>query len=120
LRVVPQTIGGPPANTGISSVRVGDLNGDGLRDIVTTNTTQHSLSVFLQQSPGVFPTTATQNVTSLLLRGPVDAVLLDMDGDGDSDIASANTVTNNITLALQSTPGSFAVVPALGLSASNP
>jgi hypothetical protein len=83
----------------------GDMNGDGAMDLVTANNYAGSVTYVenyycgyvLFYENGEFPVHGR----------PLELTLGDFDGDGDLDIATANTVTNDITVLLNSGTGSF-------------
>ncbi|RAK65927.1 FG-GAP-like repeat-containing protein [Hymenobacter edaphi] len=62
---------------------VGDINGDGLMDIVM-GTSSNALVTFLNQGGGVFP--ATPSTSVITNAGPSQIVLGDVDNDGDLDV----------------------------------
>ncbi|RKZ07203.1 hypothetical protein DRQ32_10305, partial [bacterium] len=110
------TLGSPMATEGASSVAAADLDGDGDVDLVSANAVSNTLTVFFQTGPGVF-----DPIPSLTLGGPgmtdgaVDLAVADMDGDGDLDIVSANTLAGTLTVFFQTEAGVFDTVPSLTL-----
>jgi hypothetical protein len=89
----------------VTSVAAGDLDGDGLADIVTADldlayVTGGGVSVFHNQrgvlGPEVYyPNTVVPgNMGGTYERGPVDVVLVDVDRDGALDIVTSNSDTH--------------------------
>ena len=98
---------------GINDVAVGDVNGDGLPDIVvTTNPTSAgaTILVFTQSNtqPGTF--VLSQSIVTATRSGAI--ALADLNGDGRLDIAVTSAVDNapgtmQVFLQNASTPGTF-------------
>jgi len=61
----------------------GDINADGRPDLVTSNWSAGSVSVFLGQADGTFATAATYAAPN----NPYRVVVRDLDGDGRADVA---------------------------------
>lgn len=89
------------AGIGIRLVAAGDLNGDGAVDLLSFY--PDSTIPVLQASSSAFGN------ASLLPsgQGSRSLVTADLDGDGDLDLVTANEESNNLTLALQRSPGEF-------------
>jgi FG-GAP-like repeat/FG-GAP repeat len=101
------------------SVAVGDLNGDGLPDIVASYTRSSNqrtsagfVAVYLQDpaKPGTFLPPVAYPVGSV----PISIAIGDLDGDGKLDIVTANTTMNfagagSVSVLLQdaANPGNF-------------
>jgi hypothetical protein len=79
-----------------------DLNGDGLKDLVSVSADDGALSVFLNDklSPGTFNTPLV-----LASPGASQVAIADVNGDGLPDLISADF---NVSLFLQTSPGTFA------------
>jgi len=79
-----------------------DLNGDGLKDLVSVSADDGALSVFLNDklSPGTFNTPLV-----LASPGASQVAIADVNGDGLPDLVSADF---NVSLFLQTSPGTFA------------
>lgn len=91
----------------IASLRVGDLDGDGLPDLAATQANLSGIILFRNQS------TASQIVLSSPVsfateQTPWGMDFGDLDGDGKTDIAVASITKNSISLLNnKSTPGNF-------------
>lgn len=68
---------------GASSLAIGDLDGDGDADLVTTNLTSRTMSRLFNDGAGGFDTV----ITSVTTQMPRRVVLTDVDQDGDLDFA---------------------------------
>lgn len=89
-----------------------DLDGDGDQDLAVANSSDDQVSVLLQ-SGGTFPTgtTSADYRTHQVGDSPQDIVAADLDGDGDTDLATANLLSNDVSVLLNTGSGSF--LPAL-------
>ena len=85
----PHEIGDAPAF--VKDVSLSDLNGDARTDVATLTFEQETLSVFRQDADGGF--TRVVNLVAPGLHEGMDAG--DLDGDGDSDIATCGYVFFN-------------------------
>jgi hypothetical protein len=99
------SLAGAPYATGAwpSPNETGDVDGDGLVDIVTCNTQGDSFTVLLGNGNGTFQRAPTYAMGP----GPHGIALLDVDGDGDLDVATANTGSNNLSLRRNNGDGTF-------------
>jgi VCBS repeat protein len=104
------------------AVMLGDVDRDGLVDLVSANEGSDNLTIFRQTAPGVFSTSP-----AWVLGGPgvtdepASVAIGDLDGDGRDDLALANRAGNDIAVFLQTTAGSFPPLPSVVLqSASGP
>jgi hypothetical protein len=106
-----------PAGARPQAVRIADVNGDGLADIVVANlgpgtdgTGSAGVSVLLQD--GAHPGSFLPPVTYATQAGAVDVAVADLNGDGKPDLVVANlgpAPTGSITVLLQDPahPGVF-------------
>jgi hypothetical protein len=106
----PVTVGGIPATNRPIFVAVADVDGDGALDLVATNQGR-DVTIFFQLAGGTFAAEPLTLGGLPTTNFPNSAVVADLDGDGDQDIASANGVSNNLTIFFHWTPGSFASSP---------
>jgi hypothetical protein len=90
------------ANT-ISILTTGELNGDGLPDLVTASLNTNSVSVFLGNGDGTFSQLSDIPVG----RSPSAADVGDMNGDGFGDIVTANSSSGNVSILLGNGRGGF-------------
>jgi hypothetical protein len=84
-------------------VAVGDLNGDGLMDIVVAASGANSVLVFTQTTSGTFSAPVAYAVGG----DPQAVTVADLDNNGLADIAVA-TAANTVSVLLQTTAGVFA------------
>lgn len=77
---------------GAWSVGIGDLNGDGAKDLATANPGGHSVSVLLNRGDGAF----AASVTYPIGRQPWDVAIADLNGDGKNDVSTANPNTVSV------------------------
>ena len=88
-----------------NTVSLGDVNGDGRLDIVTSSSWGNSVSVLLQQADGSFAAPTDLATGS----NPHSVSLGDVNGDGKLDIVTANLdYYNSVSVLLQQGDGSFA------------
>jgi len=97
---------------------LGDVNGDGLLDIVTANSASGTVGVLTGRAaaPGTFATATTYASGG---NGPIGIALGDVNGDGRRDVVTANY--NSATVAVLLNTGTFlaaasaAAAPAISL-----
>lgn len=82
-----------------SNLAVGDLNGDTILDIVATNPSASSASVFLANADGSLKPAIEVPVGVAGSGAPFSAAIGDFNGDGRNDLAVANM--GNLTIAVR-------------------
>jgi len=112
--------------TGASSVAVADVNGDGKQDLVvanicasTTDCSMGSVAVLLGNGDGTFQTAATHGSGG---QGATSIAVGDLNGDGNPDLAVANSSSPQVGVLLGNGDGTFRPVqiyPSGGLGTSS-
>jgi hypothetical protein len=108
----PITVGGPSLLPG--AVAVGDFNGDGIPDLVATNSSDivgepGTMTVLLGKGDGTFTPAASSSVT--VGSTPISIAVGDFNGDGIPDLAMVNFADNNVTIFLGNGDGTFRTAP---------
>lgn len=97
---------------GINTVTTGDLNQDGRLDLLVSDITTETQTIFFQEPGGTF--------TSLTSGGPPEVAdnfevqLVDLEGDGDADIVTPNGLADTVVGYTQESPGLFGPAQILG------
>jgi hypothetical protein len=114
-----QRLGTPATTNQVTAVEIADIDGDGRPDIATANGGAGTLTVFFQMPDGTYPT--LPDVTLSGVGMPSSLVIADLDGDGDLDLACADSGSSRLRIFLQTSPRVFATPGAtIGSSGSTP
>lgn len=105
-------------------VQLGDVDGDGDLDMIVSNFGSQTATVRLNNGSGDFSMLATAAPYALGLS-PQGIALADLDGDGDLDIVSANSASNNASVLLNQASNGLAfsltnVTAQEGFNSNNP
>jgi FG-GAP-like repeat/FG-GAP repeat len=93
-----------------SNLAVGDLNGDGVPDVIATNQMGSSISVFLGRPNGTLGATTNLPVGVPNWGSPsmpYSVAIADFDGDGKADAAVADNASGRIIVLLGNGDGTF-------------
>lgn len=99
-----------PTGDGVSSVVVGDYNGDGALDIMTSNELSNSVTLLRGNNTGMF--VPVSFATGAQPRSWSTAG--DFDNDGDLDFATANFGSNSVSILLNATQPRFVCTAGCG------
>ncbi len=84
-----------------SAIVTGDFNADGNVDLVVTNFTDNSFSLFLGNGDGTFKqATGSPFALPSAVTGPIAMTATDINSDGNLDLAIVNQTTNNVSILL--------------------
>ncbi len=90
--------------TGVNSIALGDLDGDGKTDIIVTNYSPGSVSVFRNTSTvGNISFAAKADVA--VITGPASVTVSDIDGDGKPDVAVVRSGASIVSLLRNASNG---------------
>ena len=92
------------------SVSVADMNGDGNADVVTANFSSYNVSVLLGDGRGNFAaqTTFAVGTDSMFSSYPQSVSIGDLNGDGNTDLVTANYGNDNVSVLVGDGRGGFA------------
>lgn len=97
-----------PIDGSPNSITTGDFNGDGWPDIATSNGQNFesgTVSVLFGNGAGMFPGLANLDVSAT--SSPIDITSSDFNGDGLTDIATANGFANQISVFIATGSDTF-------------
>lgn len=90
-----------PVGSNPIGVAINDVNGDGLPDIISSNFMTDNISVLINTS-----TMGSSSFNTMINQAsgtmPTSLVVLDLDGDGRPDVATANSTANTTSVILNS------------------
>ena len=102
---------------GPTGVAVGDLNGDGIPDIATTNNSDGTISILLGNGDGTYGTPKTVATNP----GPGAIVIGDFNGDGKNDLIVGTTSGNStVQVFLGNGDGTFGAPATLNFGSERP
>jgi hypothetical protein len=112
------TIGSSASTLGPRSVCSADLNEDGLLDLACANANSNTLAVFFQSGSGQFPLAPSRILGGTsTTSSPQSIAAADLNGDGLSDLVSANLSSRTLTVFFQDPLGQFPTEPDRTLEA---
>jgi hypothetical protein len=85
-------------------IAAADLTGNGLDDLVAANSLDNSVTVALQEAPGLFAPAVTRSVG----LAPSDIAFADIDGDGRPDIVVSDQASGDVSVLLNDPSHTFA------------
>jgi plastocyanin len=113
----PQTFAAGGAGSRPKQIAVGDLNGDGILDLAVADDgpTPKVVSVFLGKGDGSFQPPVSYPVGAANAN-PQSLALLDINGDGNLDIAVADSASANVHILMGDGKGGFQAAGDLSIS----
>ncbi len=101
--------------SGPVSLLTGDFDGDGRLDLAAANYQSNDVSVLLRQPGTTFQGTFRSVVQFAVGTNPVSLTASDFNGDGRLDLATANSLSDDVSLLLGRGDGTFAAAPPLAV-----
>ncbi len=93
------------AGVGPNSVSIGDFDGDGKSDLALVNTNSSTVSVFRNTSSGAGSINYAAKIDFATGITPLSVSIGDLDGDGRSDLVTANANSNTVSVFLNTSSG---------------
>jgi subtilase family serine protease len=103
-------------NRGSRGLAIGDLNNDGLDDLIAGNYWNHNATVYYQRCDHSIPTTA--DLQLLTARSPHSIAIAKLNNDSMNDIVLTNGDSNRVFIYLQEIPSSF-LLPDFSVNSAN-
>lgn len=100
---------------GARGIAGGDFNRDGNPDLAITSTTLNSVAVLLGNGSGGFASAAGSPFATG--QRPETIVAADFNGDGRLDLATANALSDDVTILLGTGTGGFLPIPGQSVAA---
>ncbi len=114
------TSGPATSSANNQAIAVGDFNNDGNLDYVVASLNSAIATIMLGSGNGTFTAVTTGGAPYSVNPNPEGAVVADFNGDGNLDIAFANSAGNGVTILLGNGDGTFtpAANPAVSFAAA--
>lgn len=90
-----------------SNLAVGDLNKDGIPDVIATNPLRSSISVLLGRADGTLAPAVNVPVGVMGGAHPFSVAIADFNGDGNNDVAAADDTSATMRVRLGHGDGTF-------------